>query len=123
MATEGDLRAAEIAAAEARTDAKIVRIEGKLDLVLSKIDSIRDVYSEKIDGIEKTQNARVDALAETQREIRIGQRHVIANLWVVFAALTAIIVGAIAAAPVIFDLGMKVHDLIEKKATSSTNPG
>jgi hypothetical protein len=36
MATEGELRAAEIAAAEARTDTKIARLEGKLDLVLSQ---------------------------------------------------------------------------------------
>jgi hypothetical protein len=86
MASQDDLMDAKIAAAEARTDTKIVRLEGKLDLVISKLDGVKE-----------------------------GQCSVIANIWVVFAALAAIIIGSIAAAPVIFDLGMRLRETITKE--------
>jgi hypothetical protein len=87
MASQDDLMDAKIAAAEARTDTKIVRLEGKLDLVISKLDLINESY----------------------RGVKEGQRAVITNIWVVFAALAAIILGSIAAAPLIFDLGMRLR--------------
>ena len=86
MASQDDLVDAKIAAVEARTDTKIVRLEGKLDLVLSKIGDVRE-----------------------------GQRWVVANIWVVFAALAAIIIGSIAAAPAIFDLDVRVRETITKE--------
>jgi hypothetical protein len=93
MASQDDLMDAKIAAAEARTDTKIVRLEGKLDLVISKLDLINESY----------------------RGVKEGQRAVITNIWVVFAALAAIIIGSIAAAPVIFDLGMRLRETITKE--------
>jgi hypothetical protein len=98
MASQDDLVDAKIAAAEARTDTKIVRLEGKIDLVLSKLDSISQTY----------------------KDVREGHRSVIANIWIVFAALAAIIIGAVAAAPVIFDLGMKVRETITKEVQERT---
>jgi hypothetical protein len=93
MATEGDLRKAEIAAAEARTDTKIVRFEGKLDLVISKLDDIK----------------------ENNKTVREGQRAVIANIWVVFAGLAALIVGLVLLLPTFFDWGSKLRDMVEKE--------
>ena len=62
---------AKIEASDARTDTKIVRMEGKLDLVLQTLQSTRD-------------------------EARDNRRAIIANAWVIFAALVAI-VGILAA--------------------------
>jgi hypothetical protein len=93
MTSQDDLTDAKIAAAEARTDTRIVRMEGKLDLVISKLDLVNESY----------------------RAVREGQRSVIANIWVVFAALAAIIIGSMAAAPVIFDLGMRLRKTITKE--------
>lgn len=96
MATESDLRTAEIAAAEARTDTKIVRLEGKLDLVLSKIDSA-DAHS-----------------SERFQKVLDDGRHTRANAIVIGVSLALLIIGVVAAAPVVFDMGMKVHDIVEK---------
>jgi hypothetical protein len=90
MATEGELRAAEIAAAEARTDTKIVRLEGKLDLVINKIDS-------------------------ADRNVLESRRAVIANAWVI-AGVMAVVIGIVATIfPVFFDLGMKSREAITKE--------
>src|ERR1043166_7319911 len=86
MATEGEVRAAEIAAAEARTDTKITRMEGKLDLVISKLDDVRE------DG-----------------------RATRANLWVVGLGLAVLIVAMITLFPVVLDLGMKTRESITKE--------
>lgn len=87
MATEGELRAAEIAAAEARTDTKIARIEGKLDLVLESVRSSRD-------------------------EARDNRRAVIANAWVIFGALIVFIGIIITVAPAILEFGFKWRETI-----------
>src|SRR4051794_21271591 len=46
MATEGDVRAAEIAASDARTDTKVAKLEGKIDTavatLLGEIRAVRD---------------------------------------------------------------------------------
>jgi hypothetical protein len=89
MATESELRAAEIAAAEARTDTKITRMEGKLDLVISKLDGVR----------------------EDNRSTR-------ANQWVIGFGLAVLIVAVAALFPVFFDMGSKVHEIIEKAVQS-----
>lgn len=94
MATEGELRVAEIAAAEARTDTKIARMEGKLDLVISKLDDVR----------------------EDNRATR-------ANQWVIGLGLAVLIVAIATLFPVFFDVGLKLGDLIEKKVqTHTTSP-
>jgi hypothetical protein len=74
---------AKIEASDARTDTKIVRMEGKLDLVLQTLQSTRD-------------------------EARDNRRAIIANAWVIFAALVAIVGILAAVAPVIFDMGSRV---------------
>jgi hypothetical protein len=70
----------------AQTDAKIVRLEGKMDLVLSKLDDARE-------GNRHTQNIIIS----------------------VGVALALLIIGVVAAAPVIFDLGSKFHETIIKE--------
>jgi hypothetical protein len=87
MATESELRAAEIAAAEARTDTKIARLEGKMDLVLESIRSSRD-------------------------EARDNRRSVIANAWVIFGALIVVIGIIVTVAPAILEFGFKWRDTI-----------
>jgi hypothetical protein len=87
MATEAELRAAEIAAAEARTDTKITRLEGKMDLVLESIRSSRD-------------------------EARDNRRSVIANAWVIFGALIVVIGILVTVAPAILDFGFKWRETI-----------
>jgi hypothetical protein len=93
MATQAELTEAQIAAAEARTDTKIVRLEGKLDIVLSKLDEVRE------DG-----------------------RATRANMWVIGVSLALLIIGVVAAAPVIFDLGMKTREAISKEIHEKTTP-
>jgi hypothetical protein len=97
MATESELRAAEIAAAEARTDTKIVRLEGKLDLVLEAVKSTRD-------------------------EARDNRRAVIANGWVIFGALVVVIGILVTVAPVIFDMGFKWRETITKEVQDRLPP-
>jgi hypothetical protein len=70
----------------AETDTKIARLEGKLDLVISKLDGVRE------DG-----------------------RSTRANMWVIGVSLALLIIGVAAAAPAIFDLGMKVREGISKE--------
>jgi hypothetical protein len=90
---------AKLATMAAQTDTKIARLEGKLDVVIIEIRSVNDTF----------------------RNVRDGQRAVIANIWVVFAALAAIIIGAIAAAPGIFDLGIKLRETITKEVQERTS--
>ncbi len=97
MATEGELRAAEIAAAEARTDTKIAKLEGKLDLVISKLDAINETTS------------------ATRKEVKDSERAVKANGWVIFGALLAAIVVIAFGLPAVFDLGTKLRDTIAKE--------
>ena len=97
MATEGELRAAEIAAAEARTDTKIARLEGKLDLVITKIDAVNE-----------------NTIA-TRREVKDSERAVKANAWVIGIGLLAVIIALAFGLPSIFDLGVKQRDAIVKE--------
>jgi hypothetical protein len=86
MAASDDLVNAKIEAAEARTDTKIARLEGKLDLVLSKLDDQKD------DG-----------------------RHTRNNVILVGVSLALLIIGSVAIAPVIFDLGSKFRETVTKE--------
>ena len=104
MATEGELRAAEIAAAEARTDTKIARLEGKLDLVLSKLDTVN----------ENTLAGRHDVIAIRQ-EIKDSERAVKNNTWLIGLGLLAVIVALAVGLPTIFDWGVKQRDTIVKE--------
>jgi hypothetical protein len=61
-------------------------MDGKLDLVISKIDGVRE------DG-----------------------RSTRATMWMIGTALALLIVGVVAAAPVIFDLGMRTREAITKE--------
>jgi hypothetical protein len=97
MATESDLRTAEIAAAEARTDTKIVRLEGKLDLVLETVKVSRE-------------------------EARDNRRAVIANGWVIFGALVIIIGVLYTTAPILLDLGFKWRETIAKEIQERLPP-
>jgi hypothetical protein len=97
MATEGEVRAAEIAAAEARTDTKIVRIEGKIDLVIESVRASRE-------------------------EARDNRRAVIANGWVIFGALVVIVGILYTAAPVILDFGFKWREAITKEVQEQVRP-
>jgi hypothetical protein len=86
MATESDLRTAEIATAEARTDTKIARMEGKLDLVLSKLDGMRD-----------------------------DNRATRANQWVVGLGLAVLIVAIASLFPILLDFGAKIREMVVKE--------
>jgi hypothetical protein len=79
----------------AQTDTKLARLEGKVDLVLSKLDDARE-------GNRHTQNIAIS--------VGIG--------------LALLIIGVVAAAPVIFDLGSKFHETIikEMKRTPESSP-
>lgn len=85
MPTESELRVSEIAAAEARTDTKIVRLEGKLDLVLSKLDA----YNTNV--------------GEVRRDVSESRRAVITNAWVICATIVAVIIGLAAISPALID--------------------
>jgi len=77
MSPQDDLVEAKIAAAEARTDTKIVRSEGKIDLVLSRIDVL---------------SAKIDELRDDNRSVR-------ANQWVIGFGLAVLIVAVAALLP------------------------
>jgi hypothetical protein len=70
----------------AQTDTKVARLEGKMDLVLSKLDGVRE-----------------------------DNRHLRNNVIGVGIALALLIIGVVAAAPVIFDLGFEVRETISKE--------
>jgi hypothetical protein len=101
MANSDDLVDAKLGRVAAETDTKIARLEGKLDLVLSKIDASNSHYS------------------DLRTDIADSRRATIANVWVVFAAVVALLVGLAAAAPVIFDLGTKHRDMIDRTVQES----
>lgn len=84
-----DLTDAKIAAAEARTDTKLARLEGKIDRVLDSVETSRS-------------------------EARDNRRAIIANVWVVFAAVAALIVGLAAVFPTVYDLGAKNREAISR---------
>ena len=77
---------AEIGAAEARGDTKIVRLEGKLDLVLSKLDNV----------------------LEANRATR-------ANQWVIGLGLAVLIVAIATLFPVLLDFGSKIREMVVKE--------
>jgi hypothetical protein len=88
---------AQIAASEARGETKFARLEGKLDLVLSKIDNSNSHYS------------------DLKADIADSRRSTVANVWVVFGTVVALLIGLVAAAPAIFDLGSKFRETITKE--------
>jgi hypothetical protein len=93
MASQDELVDAKIAAAEARTDTKIVRLEGKMDLV-------------------------IESLRSSRAEARDNRRAVIANQWVIFGsivAILAILVTVATVAPAIFDMGFRLRETITKE--------
>lgn len=108
MATADDLVDAKIAAAEARGDTKSMRLEGKLDLVLLKLDS----NDRKLD----TYNATAEAI---RREVKDSERAVRANGWVIFAAISGLIVGVVAiiatVGPFLFEQGAKQDEITTRK--------
>jgi hypothetical protein len=77
---------AQIAASEARGETKLTRLEGKLDLVLVKLDDVKE------DG-----------------------RHTRNNAILIGVSLALLIIGVVAAAPVIFDLGSKFRETVTKE--------
>jgi hypothetical protein len=101
MATEGEVRAAEIAAAEARTDTKIARLEGKMDLVLSKLDGLNSRFE---DARTDAREARITAHSDN-----VATR---ANIWVAFVGLAAVIVALVLLFPTFLDFGAKIRDRI-----------
>jgi hypothetical protein len=84
---------AKIAAAEARTDTKIMRLEGKVDLVLSNLSNM---------------TSKFDALRDDNRAVR-------ANQWVIGLGLAVLIVAVAALFPVFFSIGTQVRDLIHSE--------
>lgn len=91
---------AKIAASEARTDTKIARLEGKLDLVITKIDHV-------------TESNRF-----LHKEVADSRRAVIANGWIIFAAIIAVIAILVTAGPAIFELGIKIGDIIKSSGAN-----
>lgn len=89
--------AAQIAAAEARGDTKIVRIEGKMDLVLLKLDA-------SIAGSEAI-----------RRDVKDSERSLKANAWVIFAAIIGVVAIIATVGPLLFDLGTKHDEALTKK--------
>jgi hypothetical protein len=90
MASQDELVDAKIAAAEARTDTKIVRLEGKMDLV-------------------------IESLRSSRAEARDNRRAVIGNLWVIFGSIVAILAILVTVAPVIFDMGFRLRETVTKE--------
>ena len=108
MATESEVRAAEIAAAEARTDTKIVRMEGKLDLVISKIDGLNIRFEDvRSDARETRATAHSDNVATR------------ANIWVVGIGLAVLIVAVAALFPVFFGIGANQRFGSQRNPTSN----
>jgi hypothetical protein len=89
---------ARIDASEAKNDTKIVRLEGKLDLVLQAVQSSRH------DVLETAKISR--------QEANDNRRWVVGNIWLLFAAVVAVIAILVTVAPVIFDMGVKWRETI-----------
>jgi hypothetical protein len=91
MTTEGEVRAAEIGAAEARTDTKIVRLEGKLDLIA------KDIV----------------ALAVQVSEQRRDRNLIIGTIVVAAIAVGALFVAMATYGDALFGRGMSVRDVVQ----------
>ncbi len=99
MATEGELRAAELAAAEARTDTKIARLEGKIDTLAATVIARFDALSHEVDrGRSETRDSRLILFAAI-----IGAA----------IALGAVIVGMATYGDALFGRGMNVRDVVQ----------
>lgn len=99
MATEGDVRAAEIAASEARSETKIARLEGKIDAavatLLGEMHAIRD-------------------------DVRQSDQYNRDSRWVLFVtvvtaalALGGLAIGLATYGDALFGRGMSVRDVIQ----------
>ncbi len=97
MAVQDDLVDAKIALSEAYTETKIVRLEGKIDLVVAKLDTLNE-----------------NSLA-MRREVKESERSIKATAWVIFGALVVMIVGTLAILFPVFDLGLKIHEMVVKE--------
>lgn len=116
MAERDDIREEikdKLAAAEARTDAKIAELSGKIDLVLNKIDGISGRFGE----IRTDVGAR---MGEIRSDIRDDGRSTRANYWLGIAAIVAIIVALYAAFPAVVDFGMKIGEIKAGQETSKS---
>jgi hypothetical protein len=112
MATPDDLVDAKIGKSAAETETKIARLEGKLDLVLLKLDA----GDKKLDAY----NATAEAI---RREVKDSERAVRANGWVIFAAISGLIIGVVAivatVGPFLFEQGAKQDELATRKANEA----
>lgn len=88
---------AKIAAAEARTDTKIVRMEGKLDLLLSKLD----YFNERI------------------TEVRSDSRGTRTNIWAVGIGLAALIIAVAFGLPALIGFGFQFRDVVHNEVQSA----
>ena len=95
MATEGEVRTAEIAALDARTDSKVARLEGKIDTLVATL-------SGKMDGLRE--------VALRDHEYNRTTRWVIVGL---ILALFAAFVAVIAYGGDQFGRGLSTRDLIQ----------
>ena len=81
----------------AETDTKLVRLEGKMDLILSKLDVVREDNR------------------QLRNDVREDHRHTRNNQIATFIGLALLIIGIVAVAPAIFDLGSKFRETITKE--------
>jgi hypothetical protein len=99
MPTEGELRAAEIAAAEARTDTKVARIEGKIDTaVATLIGEIRAIR---------------DDVRQADQYARDSRLFILGAIVAATLALGALVVSMATYGDALFGRGMNVRDLIQ----------
>jgi hypothetical protein len=107
MATESDLRDAEIAAAEARTDTKIARMEGSINTALATI------------------TGKIDALSGQVSDQRRDRNLIIGTIVVAAIALGGMLWGMATYGDALFGRGMNVRDVVSaviKEQQSQTPP-
>jgi hypothetical protein len=106
FATEADVRAAQIAAAEARADAKIARLE-------SKIDTFAAILSEKMDSVGGKVETTQEAVRNADRFNHETRLVLLVAILAAAAVLCVLLLTLALVGDAVFARGMHVRDVVQ----------
>lgn len=106
---------AKIAAAEARTDSKLVGLTGRIDLLIAAVDGADKRQAERMAAFERQ---IVDLRNESKSDARSARgtsRNVGMGLAALIVGLVAVVVTMASLYPTAFSFGMQVRDIVKQE--------